>query len=310
MKQLQRCSTLATLGLVLTSILGLGCTGAIISQFTAVTGSPQFSVSETATMPEITLTIQEHPTARVYVLTIPPSAKSTVQVAVVDSLATVADIAQQTGAIAVVNAGFFDPHNGETTSYGLVAGELVADPAQNERLMTNPSLTTYLAQILNRSEFRRYTCDGQPRYEITEHDAATPSSCQLQDAIGAGPQLVPADTSVAEGFVTYSQGQRTRDALGSTTRNARTAVGIKPNGDVVWVMVAQKPDQPVGTGMTLEEVAEVMRSQGVNQALNLDGGSSSSLYYQGNTYYGKVDANGQAVQRPIKSVLLVYPPSM
>jgi exopolysaccharide biosynthesis protein len=39
--------------------------------------------------------------------------------------------------------------------------------------------------------------------------------------------------------------------------------------------------------------------------MNLDGGSSAALYYGGETIYGKVNESGEAVQRPVKSALLV-----
>jgi exopolysaccharide biosynthesis protein len=39
--------------------------------------------------------------------------------------------------------------------------------------------------------------------------------------------------------------------------------------------------------------------------MNLDGGSSSSFYYEGKTFYGKVDNEGNPLRRPVLSVLLV-----
>jgi exopolysaccharide biosynthesis protein len=47
-----------------------------------------------------------------------------------------------------------------------------------------------------------------------------------------------------------------------------------------------------------------MKTLGVEKAMNLDGGSSSSLYYKGKTLYGKVDEKGNLVRRSVKSVLL------
>lgn len=59
--------------------------------------------------------------------------------------------------------------------------------------------------------------------------------------------------------------------------------------------------------MTLTELATWLRSQGVETALNLDGGSSASLYYRGQANYGKLDRAGNPVRRSVKSVLLVTP---
>ena len=84
-----------------------------------------------------------------------------------------------------------------------------------------------------------------------------------------------------------------------------TAVGIKANGDLVWVMVAQKPENPRNSGLSLPDLAKFMAQLGATQALNLDGGSSSSFSYQGQTFYGKVNTEGDRVQRAVKSVLVL-----
>jgi len=246
------------------------------------------------------------PAATVHVVTIPDPVRYPVQVAVVDALARVDQIATQVCAgegcvAAALNAGFFDPNNGLTTSYVVQDGALMADPTLNERLIGNPDLASYMDRILNRSEFRRYDCDGTPSYDITFHQDPVPTGCALVDAVGAGPQLLPQDTSIEEGFVDRAAG---RDALGGQSANARSAVGLTADGSVVLVMVAQVPGVSP-SGMTMEEVAGVMRDRGVVQALNLDGGSSSTLMYQGTTYYGRLNASGERVQRPVKSILWV-----
>ncbi len=243
----------------------------------------------------------------IHVLRIPAQGPYQVIPELSPHLETVEEFAQRTGAIAVLNAGFFDPQNTKTTSYVLIQGELAADPRLNEGLMGNPNLTPYLSQILNRSEFRRYDCQGQIRYDIVFHSAPTPLDCERLDAIGAGPQLLPAMTAVEEGFIDYAEGRVIRDALGSQRPNARTAIGLTPTGDIVWVMAAQKPDAPTQSGVSFEELANFLNELGVEKAMNLDGGSSSSLYYNGAAYYGRVDREGNLIHRPIKSVLLIQP---
>jgi exopolysaccharide biosynthesis protein len=70
-------------------------------------------------------------------------------------------------------------------------------------------------------------------------------------------------------------------------------------------MVGQKPDNPNNSGMTLKELTEYLKKLKVEKAMNLDGGSSSALFYGGETIYGKVNESGQSIQRPVKSALLV-----
>lgn len=246
-----------------------------------------------------------HLDSTIHTVLIPAGKHYTVTVAVNSELAELSTFAAQANAIAALNGGFFDPANQQTTSFVTINGQLVADPRSNDRLINNPQLSPYLDKILNRSELRRYRCNNAIRYDIVLHSALIPSGCELLDAIGAGPQLLPEITAEQEGF-TARQGDRiTRDAIGSQQPNARTAVGLLANGDMLWVMVAQDPQKPGRSGLTLEELADFMRSKGAVKALNLDGGSSSALYYEGETHYGKVNSAGEIVRRSVKSVLLV-----
>lgn len=293
-----------SIGLV--SALGLlGCAPVPNTVDATEAGSSPEAPPEAQPVPPVYETVSL-PTATVHVVTIPDPVRYPVRVAVVDALARVDQIAAQVcegeGCVAAaINAGFFDPNNGLTTSYVVQDGALVADPSQNERLVGNPDLASYMDRILNRSEFRRYDCDGTPSYDITVHRDPVPAGCALVDAVGAGPQLLPQDTSVEEGFVDRASA---RDALGSQSPNARSAVGLKADGSVVMAMVAQVPEVSP-SGMTMAEMAAVMRDRGVVQALNLDGGSSSTLVYQGTTHYGRLNASGELVQRPVKSILWV-----
>lgn len=224
--------------------------------------------------------------------------------AISPTLETVEQFAQREEATAILNAGFFDPSNQKSTSYITLNGELVADPRQNERLMENSTLLPYLDRILNRTELRHYQCQQLERFDLAQHLEPSPANCEIVDAIGGGPQLLPNLTLEQEGFFD-TQGEVIRDPLGSHQRNARTAVGLMPDGKMLWVMVAQKPDFSGDSGMTLAELAEFMKTLGVEKAMNLDGGSSSSLYYDGKAFYGKVNEQGERVERSLKSVLLV-----
>ena len=213
--------------------------------------------------------------------------------------------ARQHSAIAVINGGFFDPANQQSTSYIISQGKQVADPQQNDRLMDNPDLAPYLEKILDRSEFRRYQCGELFQYAIARHQTPPPSECQLLNALGGGPRLLPTLDLVQEGFWDEANGTVIRDSLGSRQPNARSAIGLTADGSVIFVMVAQTP--AANAGLSLPALAEFMRTLGVKTAMNLDGGSSSSLYYKGKTVYGKLDDAGSPVKRPVKSVLLVQP---
>ncbi|GAA6618582.1 phosphodiester glycosidase family protein [Scytonema sp. NUACC26] len=288
-----------------------------------------------------------------HIIFVPSQSNFLVTPAISQNLETIEKFAQKNQAIAIVNGGFFDPNNQKTTSNIIIQGKLVANPRENERLVKNPDLKSYLNQIFNRIEFRRYICNkslktsqfknlhlslverasspfiqeggrGRPphkinnlflgnplaensktnniaRYDIAFHNDPLPTGCLLVDALGGGPKLLPNLTLVQEGFVDEA---KSRDALGSTQLNARSAVGITHDGSIILVMISQKP-KVSPSGISLPALADFMKSLGAEKAMNLDGGSSSSLYYNGKTFFGKVDLEGNSVKRPIKSVLLV-----
>ncbi len=262
------------------------------------------SISTVASSPPKTIRYFERalPQSIAHIVLIPANSRFLVTPALSEKVATVEEFAQKHRAVAILNAGFFDPANQKTTSYVVIQGKLVANPKENERLVNNPNLKPYLGQIFNRSEFRRYICGQTISYSIALHSQSSPAGCQLVDAIGAGPSLLPELMLVKEGFV---DNDKKRDALGSKQPNARIAVGITRDGSVVLVMVAQKPSASANSGVSLPALADLMKTLGADKAMNLDGGSSSSLYYKGKTFYGKVDLEGNSIKRPVKSVLLV-----
>jgi hypothetical protein len=236
----------------------------------------------------------------IHTLLIPRS--NLVTIAQSPGLATVKEFAQKLTAKAVLNGGFFDPKNQLSTSYIIQNGKITGEPRDNPKLVNNPDLAPYLPLILNRSEFRRYQCGVNIYYDIVKHNQPIPFGCDLVDALGGGPQLLPELTSIAEGFTAYRGDELIRDAIGINQPNARTAIAITPGGDLLWIIVTQK--NPLG-GLSLEELATFCRNLGVKKALNLDGGSSTSLYWGGNSYYGQVSDQGQKIIRPIKSVLVL-----
>jgi hypothetical protein len=256
------------------------------------------SVSTPSPAPPVRYERQEIPGAIAHIVIVPAGNGARIRPVVGDRVQTVDRFASQ-NTIAAINAGFFDPANQLTTSFITLDGKLVADARTNSRMMDNPKLKPYLPQILNRSEFRCYRCGPDQRYGFSLHQQPAPAGCEIVEAIGAGPMLLPRNTAEAEAFTDAQTG---RDVIGVNQPNARSAIGLTAQQDVILIMVAQTQ---VGGGMTLVQVAELFKSLGAESAMNLDGGTSSALYYDKQLAYGKLNAKGIAEGRPVKSAIVV-----
>lgn len=188
-----------------------------------------------------------------------------------DSLETVENVAVKTNSAVVINAGFFDPTNTQTTSYVVINGQIVADPSLNSHLMNNPALKEHLPIILNRSEFRIMNCEGQQKFDIALHNQLPPDECKINYSAQGGPELVPDFNLSKEGFVVKKRGKIIRQSAGALGKYTRSAIGIKE--DHILLVAANNQ-----ATMTLEDLAKFMKKQNVEKAMAFDGGSSTSLY--------------------------------
>ena len=64
------------------------------------------------------------------------------------------------------------------------------------------------------------------------------------------------------------------------TRNPRTAVGIAKNGTQLILLVLDGRQPKLSVGMTLSELSDEMIRAGCGEAINLDGGGSTTLVYR------------------------------
>ena len=65
----------------------------------------------------------------------------------------------------------------------------------------------------------------------------------------------------------------------ATTRHPRTAVGIARDGRRLFLVVVDGRQKGYSDGMSLRELADLMRHLGARDAINLDGGGSTTLVY-------------------------------
>lgn len=95
-----------------------------------------------------------------------------------------------------------------------------------------------------------------------------------------------------------------------TKKHARTAIGLQPDGLWVFVVVDGKQEK-LSVGMTMSELAEFMFGLGCCDALNLDGGGSTTLVVDDkivNSPYGDEDEDaGQKILRRVSDGIFVVP---
>jgi len=122
------------------------------------------------------------------------------------------------------------------------------------------------------------------------------------EAVGGRPLLLRDSAIVAE-----------VDTLGgrgfATTRHPRTAVGLGRGGRRLLLVVVDGRRKPYSDGMTLRELATLMRALGARDAINLDGGGSTTLVYSDPDSAGRLRIANQpsdsAGERPVGDALAI-----
>ena len=72
-----------------------------------------------------------------------------------------------------------------------------------------------------------------------------------------------------------------------TDRHNRTAIGVKPDGTVLLLVVDGRTKQ--SEGLSLQDLTRLMRWLGCSEALNLDGGGSTTMYVRNFPHGGLVN---------------------
>ena len=151
---------------------------------------------------------------------------------------------RSTNVVGAINAGGYDMSNGRPTGAFIMSGTVINEPTS----------TTFW---------------------IDKDGNAHITSAQECNVALADGNVLEAVASFGDIF----EGGHARSDLDNSTRASRTAIGIKADGTVVMMMVDGR-QAPYSVGMTMAEVGATMESLGCVQAVNLDGGGSSTFATQ------------------------------
>jgi exopolysaccharide biosynthesis protein len=173
--------------------------------------------------------------------------------------------AQSTGALAAVNAGFFNVKNGGSVSYLKTAGRIV-DTDTAKKWIRNSNLN---GAILIRSSEEMYIGRIMPNSWFDSHS-------EYEDILVTGPLLVEKGTL----------SNMPKTSLVSNT-HPRTAIGTRNCRKIIIVTIDGRTSE--AAGMTLEELAEMMMLLKCKDAINLDGGGSTTMWINNKPFNGVVN---------------------
>ena len=108
-----------------------------------------------------------------------------------------------------------------------------------------------------------------------------------------GPSLVE------NGEITVDTNSEVGQSMAS---NPRTAIGIIDENHYIIVVSDGRTSE--SEGLSLYQLAEVMKSYGVKTAYNLDGGGSSTLYFNGQVM-NKPTTNGTISERAVSDIVYI-----
>lgn len=112
-----------------------------------------------------------------------------------------------------------------------------------------------------------------------------------------GPALVQS------GSITVGENEEVKQSMSS---NPRTAIGIIDDCHYVFVVSDGRTDE--SAGLSLYQLAEVMKDLGCKTAYNLDGGGSSTMYFNGqivNNPTGGRAGHGEGSERSVSDIVYI-----
>lgn len=188
---------------------------------------------------------------------------------------TTSSIAEECGAVLAINGDFYGAQN---DGYVIRNGVLYRNEARSDE----------------QEDFVIYT-DGSCKViregDITAEELLEQGALQVYSF---GPGIV------TEGEISVTKDEEVGKAMAS---NPRTAIGVI--SPLHYVMVVADGRTRESEGMSLYELAEFMESLGVTEAYNLDGGGSSTMYFNGEVINNPT-TNGKSIEeRSVSDIVYI-----
>jgi len=192
-------------------------------------------------------------------------------------------IAKDKGAAAAINGGgFTDSSSGDskwTGTGGKPVGVLITD-----------GKVVYNDVNGNNTKVEVMAMTSSGVLLVGPHSLEEMKERNVMEAISFGPALV------VDGKGTIKSGD------GGWGIAPRTAIGQRKDGSILFLVIDGRQTSSVGA--TLKDVQTIMLQYGAINATNLDGGSSSTMYYEGEVINNPCDPLGE---RSVPSIVYVKP---
>jgi exopolysaccharide biosynthesis protein len=169
------------------------------------------------------------------------------------------------GALAAVNAGFFNIRDGGSVTYVRSNG-IIEDTDTAKKWSRNSNMTGSLLI----SEGERVTIMGSMPNEW--YDRHT----EFEDVLVSGPLLLKNGIKV-----------KLPETSLVITKHPRTAAGIKNSRKVVLLTIDGRTGESLG--MSLPDLADLLILLGCRDGINLDGGGSTTMWISGKPFNGVVN---------------------
>jgi len=187
------------------------------------------------------------------------------------------------GAVAGINGSYFDTRALTPTTFVKDEGAVVGETSPSELYRTNGVIS------LSKRKISVDAADSTLTFD------------RWREALASGPILIDEGETFAYGEVPQPDNFYDR-------RHPRSVVGLDGRGNV-WLIVVDGRAPGDATGMTISELTVLCRQLGLTDALNLDGGGSSTLWTEKGGVINHPCDNRRfdhAGQRKVPNALIVY----
>ena len=225
---------------------------------------------------------------RIYILDVTLDASNTLGIGFSTTNASTVAMCNNYNAVAGINAGYF-PFGGSTDKDPYI--RINTTTVQHGHTDISPLYTNSALLIHNNvATVRKFTESGRNLNLVA---SAIPVA-QAQNIIVCGPMLIT--SGVIEGL-DMSTGH-------NNSLTGRTGLGVTADGKRVFMVVVDTGGTV--TGVTTLQLAKILQALGAVNAMNFDGGGSSTMFVKDQGDNGRVNyPTGGTYQRPVRSVIYV-----